>query len=205
MAQGSQVYHVEIQLADADRGRYADLQFSTPQHPSETVERLILRLLAYALLYQEGMDFRKGGVSQGEEPDLSVHDLTGQLQHWIEIGTPAEERLLKAGRHTPKVTVFTHDGLLRRWKSQHGGRLPAFNGRILCLQADLVENLGRPCHAASNGKRPSRGECFIWTRGTATTPAASFTAAVMIFWRSDDARTQAQSKHPCLQSRPHAA
>ncbi len=143
MAQGSQVYHVEIQLADADRGRYADLQFSTPQHPSETVERLILRLLAYALLYQEGMDFRKGGVSQGEEPDLSVHDLTGQLQHWIEIGTPAEERLLKAGRHTPKVTVFTHDGLLRRWKSQHGGRLPAFNGRILCLQADLVENLGQ--------------------------------------------------------------
>ncbi len=142
MAQGSQVYHVEIQLADADRGRYADLQFSTPQHPSETVERLILRLLAYALLHEEGMDFRKGGVSQGEEPDLSVHDLTGRLQHWIEIGTPAEERLLKAGRHTPRVTVFTHDGLLRRWKSRHGGKLPAFDGRLLCLEADLVENLG---------------------------------------------------------------
>ncbi len=143
MAQGSQVYHIQIHLADTDNDRYADLPFSTPQHPSETVERLILRLLAYALLYEEGMDFRKGGVSQGEEPDLSVHDLTGQLQHWIEIGTPAEERLLKAARHTPRLTVFTHDGLLRRWKSQHGGRLPAFDGRLLCVQADLVEHLGQ--------------------------------------------------------------
>ncbi len=142
MAQGSQVYHVQIQLADTDKGQYADLQFSTPQHPSETIERLILRLLAYALLYEEGMDFRKGGVSQGEEPDLSVHDLTGELRHWIEIGTPAEQRLRKAARHSPRVTVVTHDGLLRRWQSQHGGKLPAFDGRILCLQADLVENLG---------------------------------------------------------------
>jgi uncharacterized protein YaeQ len=141
MAQGSQIYHVDIQLADTDNGKYADLQFSTPQHPSETAERLVLRLLAFALLYQEGLNFRKGGVSQGEDPDLSVRDLTGQLQHWIEIGTPAEERLQKAARHTPRVTVFTHDGLLRRWKSQHGGQLPVFDGGILCLQADLVENL----------------------------------------------------------------
>ncbi len=141
MAQGSQVYHVQINVADTDDGQYADLRFSAPQHPSETSERLVLRLLAYALLHEEGMDFRKGGVSQGEEPDLSVHDLAGQLQHWIEIGTPAEERLRKAARHTPRVTAVTHDGLLRRWQSQHGGKLPAFDGMILCVQQDLVENL----------------------------------------------------------------
>ena len=143
MAQGSQVYHVDIQLADTDNERYAGLSFSTPQHPSETTERLVLRLLAYALLHQEGMDFRKGGVSQGGDPDLSVHDLTGELRHWIEIGTPAEERLRKAARHTPRVTVVTHDGLLRRWRSQHGGKLPDFDGEILCLEASLVESLGR--------------------------------------------------------------
>ncbi len=143
MAQGSQVYHVEIQLADTDREQYATLQFSTPQHPSETAERLVLRLLASALFHEEGLAFRKGGVSQGEEPDLSVHDLTGQLQHWIEIGTPTRERLQKAARHTPRVSVLTHDGLLRRWQSQHGGKLPAFDGGILCLEAGLVEALSQ--------------------------------------------------------------
>ncbi|WP_457675893.1 YaeQ family protein [Thiolapillus sp.] len=143
MAQGSQVHHVEIQLSDTDSNHYATLQFSTPRHPSETSERLVLRLLAYALLHEEGMDFRKGGVSQGEDPDLSVHDLTGALRHWIEIGTPTEERLQKAARHTPRVTVVTHDGLLRRWQAQHGGRLPDFDGEILCLEAGLVESLAR--------------------------------------------------------------
>jgi uncharacterized protein YaeQ len=143
MAQGSQVFHVEIQLADTDQEKYASLQFSTPRHPSETAERLMLRLLASALFHEEGLEFRKGGVSQGDEPDLSVHDLTGQLQHWIEVGTPAQDRLQKAARHTPRVSVVTHDGLLRRWQSQHGGKLPEFGGSILCLEADLVENLSQ--------------------------------------------------------------
>ncbi len=141
MAQGSQVHHVEIQLADADRERYLNLKISTPRHPSETTERLILRLLAFALLHEEGMEFRSGGVSQGDAPDLSVRALTGELRHWIDTGTPTEQRLRKAAKHIPEVTVLTHDGLLRRWQSQHGGKLPAFDGRILCLEADLVENL----------------------------------------------------------------
>lgn len=141
MAQGSQLYHASIQLSDTDTHRYESLGFSTPQHPSEKPERLVLRLLAYALLYEQGMGFRKGGLSEGEAPDLAVKDDTGHILHWIDIGTPALERLQKAARRTPKISVVTHTSLLQRWKKQHGEQLPRFDGSILCLDTPLIENL----------------------------------------------------------------
>ena len=143
MAQGSQLYHAHIQLSDSDEQRYATLDFATPQHPSEKPERLVLRLLAYVLLHEPGLAFRKGGLSQGDAPDLAVRDDTDRILHWIDVGTPALERLQKATRHTPRVSVVTHDGLLRRWKRQHGDRLPAFQGRILSLDRELVEALAQ--------------------------------------------------------------
>lgn len=143
MAQGSQLYHAHIQLSDSDGQRYETLDFATPQHPSEKPERLVLRLLAYVLLYEPGLAFRKGGLSQGDAPDLAVRDDTDRILHWIDVGIPALERLQKAARHTSRVSVVTHDGLLRRWKRQHGDRLPAFQGRILSLNRELVEALAQ--------------------------------------------------------------
>ena len=125
MAQGSAVYRGEIELADSDANRYATLEPATSLHPSESRERLALRLLACLLLYEKGMAFRGGGVSEGEAPDLAVRDADGNILHWIEVGTPTETRLQKAARRT-KVTVVTHEGVLRRWQSQHKGHLPGF-------------------------------------------------------------------------------
>ncbi len=141
MAQGSQLYHGQIQLSDTDLHRYESLSFSTPQHPSEKPERLVLRLLAYALLYEQGMGFRKGGLSEGEAPDLAIKDDTGRIVHWIDVGTPALERVQKAAKRTPKVTVVTHTGLLLRWKRQHGDKLADFSGEILCLEEPLINAL----------------------------------------------------------------
>lgn len=141
MAQGSRLYHGRIQLSDSDQQRYETLEFSTPQHPSETAERLVLRLLAYALLYEPGLAFRKGGLSEGNAPDLAVRDETDRILHWIDVGTPALERLTKAARHMPRVSVVTHDGLLLRWKRQHGNQLPDFQGSILSLETVLVTAL----------------------------------------------------------------
>ncbi|HDK38627.1 MAG TPA: hypothetical protein ENG92_06390 [Thiolapillus brandeum] len=143
MARGSQLYHGRIQLSDTDQQRYEMLQFSTSQHPSEKPERLVLRLLAYALLYEPGLDFRKGGLSHGDAPDLAIQDDADRILHWIDVGTPAVERLQKAARHTPKVSVVTHDGMLLRWKRQHGNRLPDFQGSILSLDDELVMTLAQ--------------------------------------------------------------
>ena len=140
MAQGSAVYRGVVELADSDANRYATLELATSLHPSESRERLALRLLAWLLLYEEGMAFRGGGVSDGEAPDLAVRDADGNILHWIEVGTPTETRLQKAARRT-KVTVVTHEGVLRRWQSQHKGRLPGFEGEILVLDEALVRPL----------------------------------------------------------------
>ncbi len=140
MARGSRLVHGRILLADADRNRYEELRLDTARHPSESADRLVLRLLAFLLLHEEGITFRGGGVSEGEAPDLAVHDATGRPVHWIDVGTPARERLLRAARRA-KVTVVTHDGLLPRWRRRHGGRLPEFPGQILVLRHSLVESL----------------------------------------------------------------
>ncbi|WP_294030239.1 YaeQ family protein [Thiolapillus sp.] len=137
----SQLYHGHIQLADTDSQRYESLEFSTPQHPSEKSERLILRLLAYTLLYEPGMAFRKGGLSEGNAPDVAVRDIDDRILHWIDVGTPTLDRLQKAARHTPRVSLVTHEHLLQRWKRQHDGQLPDFSGRIVSLDSELVETL----------------------------------------------------------------
>lgn len=141
MARGSRLYQGRVELADTDRGYYQRLEPATALHPSESVDRLVLRLLAYLVLHEPGLTFRGGGVSQGEEPDLAVRDDSGAISHWIDVGTPAAERLRKAARRGRRLTVVTHEELLHRWKRQHGESLPAFDGSILVLQSALVNSL----------------------------------------------------------------
>jgi uncharacterized protein YaeQ len=110
MALGATLYHLQIALSDVDRGLYEELDLRLARHPSESMPYLLTRALAYALLYEEGISFSKGGLSSAEEPPLSVRDLQGNLRSWVEIGTPSAERLHKASKASPRVVVFTqHD------------------------------------------------------------------------------------------------
>lgn len=101
------VYTFEIELADVDRGVYQTLAFKAAQHPSETDEYLIARVLAYCLEYREGIAFSRG-LAEPDEPAIAVRDLTGTLRAWIEIGNPDADRLHKASKASPRVVVYTH-------------------------------------------------------------------------------------------------
>lgn len=116
MALTATMHHVELALSDVDRGVYETLELRVARHPSESVRYLLTRILAYALEYAEGIAFSKGGLSSVEEPPLSVHDATGLLQTWIEIGAPSAERLHKATKAADSVAIYTHTDLtlLRR-------------------------------------------------------------------------------------------
>ena len=110
MAQQATVYRVQIELSDIDRGVYESLDLRIARHPSESMPYLLTRTIAYALLYEEGLAFSKGGLSSAEEAPLTVRDLQGNLRAWIEIGLPSPERLHKASKASPRVVVFTqHD------------------------------------------------------------------------------------------------
>lgn len=107
MALTATIYNFDIDLADSDRGVYETLALRVAQHPSESDEYLIGRVLAYLLEYQEGIEFSRG-VSEPEEPIISIRDLTGKIQSWIDIGTPDGARLHKASKATERVVVYCH-------------------------------------------------------------------------------------------------
>jgi uncharacterized protein YaeQ len=101
------IYNFDVDLADADRHRYETLALRMARHPSESEEHLIARLLAYCLEYTEGIVFSKG-LSDPDEPAVSVRDLTGALRVWIDIGSPDASRLNRATKAADRVVVYTH-------------------------------------------------------------------------------------------------
>jgi uncharacterized protein YaeQ len=107
MALTATIFNFEIDLSDNDRSVYDSLALRVAQHPSESDEYLIARVLAYLLEYTEGIAFSRG-VSEPDEPTLSVRDLTGAIKTWIEIGTPDAARLHKASKSGSRVVVYCH-------------------------------------------------------------------------------------------------
>lgn len=107
MALTATIYNFDIDLSDNDRGVYDSLALRVAQHPSESNEYLIARVLAYLLEYTEGITFSRG-VSEPDEPTISVRDLTGAITTWIEIGTPDSARLHKASKAAARVAVYCH-------------------------------------------------------------------------------------------------
>ena len=108
MALSATIYVFDIRLADSDRNIYETLSLRVARHPSESPEYLWTRVLAYCLEYTEGLTFSSGGLSNPDEPALSVRDLTGSLRKWIEIGAPDAARLHKASKASPVVAVYMH-------------------------------------------------------------------------------------------------
>jgi uncharacterized protein YaeQ len=100
------IYNFDIQLSDVDRNVYETLALRVAQHPSETTEYLVTRVLAYCLEYAEGIAFGKG-LAEPDEPAITVRDLTGSLRAWIEVGSPDADRLHKASKASPRVAVYT--------------------------------------------------------------------------------------------------
>jgi uncharacterized protein YaeQ len=107
LALSSTVFTFDIDLSDADRGVYEHLALRVARHPSESDEFLVARLLAYCLQYQDGISFSRG-LSDAEDPPVAVRSLTGELETWIDVGTPAAERLHRAAKAASRVAVYLH-------------------------------------------------------------------------------------------------
>jgi uncharacterized protein YaeQ len=109
MALKSTIYKAELQIADMDRHYYADHSLTIALHPSETAERMMVRVAAFALFAQERLEFCKG-LSDIDEPDLWQKDLTGAIETWIDIGQPDERRIAKASGRANDVIVIAYGG-----------------------------------------------------------------------------------------------
>ncbi len=147
MALTATIYNFDVELADSDRNVYESLALRVAQHPSESGEYLIARVLAYLLEYQEGIDFSRG-VSEPDEPTISIRDLTGKITTWIEIGTPDSARLHKAPKAAARVAVYGHKEGAQWHKGLAAAGLPrAGDIELYAIDrgfiADLVSRLER--------------------------------------------------------------
>jgi uncharacterized protein YaeQ len=109
MALKSTIYKVELQIADIDRSYYQTHGLTIARHPSETDERMMIRVLAFALYASDSLNFGKG-LSDTDEPDLWDKDLTDAVLRWIEVGQPDETRIRKACNRAEHVVVLPYGG-----------------------------------------------------------------------------------------------
>jgi uncharacterized protein YaeQ len=107
LAQTATIYTVAVELADMDRGVYEVLDLRVALQPSEALEYMVTRLLAYCLEYTEGISFSQG-IGAGDEPAIWARDLTGRITLWVEVGLPDSDRLHRASKAADRVAVYTH-------------------------------------------------------------------------------------------------
>lgn len=109
MAPNATIYKLELQVSDMDRHYYATHNLTLAQHPSETPERLMVRLIAFALHADDRLEFGRG-LSSEEEPDLWRRDYTGDILQWIDLGQPDESRIRKAAGKSRQVVLVNYSG-----------------------------------------------------------------------------------------------
>ncbi|HEY3597373.1 MAG TPA: YaeQ family protein [Paraburkholderia sp.] len=189
MALKSTIYKAELQIADMDRHYYADHSLTLALHPSETNERMMVRVAAFAMFAQERLEFCKG-LSDTDEPDLWQKDLTGALETWIDVGQPDERRIARASGRSNRVIVIAYGGRTSDiwWQS--------VRTKVERLRNVTVWSLGEGVASALGGlaERTMRLQCTVQD-GDAWLGSAN-ADAVPIEWTvlkgSSDARSVAQ-------------
>ena len=144
MALKATIFKAELQVSDLDRGHFETHALTIARHPSETDERMMVRLLAFALNADAALDFGRG-LSAEDEPDLVKKDLTGRIELWIEVGLPDERDVRKAAGRADEVKVYAYGARSASlWWAANGEALSKLkNVTVLEVTAEACEVLKR--------------------------------------------------------------
>ena len=140
MALKPTIYKLTIDLSDLDRSQYETLNLTVAQHPSESVERMMVRVLAYCIDAHEQLEFTKG-VSAIDQPDLWQHTLDGQLSLWVDVGEPSFDRIKKAVRSSKNVKIYSLNTKSDVWWGQLEEKLMNLDLWVYRLQWTDVQAL----------------------------------------------------------------
>ncbi len=156
MARSSTIFKAELQLADLDRSHFGDYPLTIARHPSETDERMMIRLLAFALYASESLAFGRG-LSAEDEADLQDTDLTGSIERWIDVGLPDEKDIRRACNRARHVVVLSYGARAAEvWWQQTAGKVAGQkNLTVLTLSAEEGQAL------AGLAQRTMRLQCTI--------------------------------------------
>jgi len=168
MALKATIFKASLQVSDMDRNYYGEHSLTLARHPSETDERMMVRVLAFALNAHEHLVFGKG-LSDTDEPDLWQKDLTGQILHWIDVGQPDEKRLVRASGRADRLTVYAYGNSAELWWQANAGRLGrAKNLTVWRVPAAASESVARLAERAMQLQCTVQ-EGQVWFSGAATT------------------------------------
>jgi uncharacterized protein YaeQ len=156
MALKSTIFKADLQLADLDRGYFAEHALTLARHPSETDERMMVRLLAFALNASETLAFGRG-LSTEDEADLQDLDATGAIERWIDVGLPDEKAIRRACNRSRQVVVLAYGGRAADiWWQQNADKLKGQKSlRVLQLAAEEGKAL------AALAERTMKLQCTI--------------------------------------------
>lgn len=142
MAIKATVFKAELQISDLDRGYYHTHDVTIARHPSENNQRMMVRLLSFILFANPELTFCKG-LSEDNEPDLWQHNLSGECECWIELGTPDEKRLRRAcGRAKQVIIVNYSAGSSDIWWQQNQSKLARYEHlAVIKLPKEQIEPL----------------------------------------------------------------
>ena len=144
MALKATIFKAELNIADMDRDHYGDYSLTIARHPSETDERMMLRVLAFARHAHERLQFTRG-LSADDEPDLWQKDLTDAIELWIDLGLPDEKRIRKACGRAQQVVVYAYGArTVGPWWEQLAGKLDRFdNLTVYSVEKSASETLAQ--------------------------------------------------------------
>jgi uncharacterized protein YaeQ len=136
------IYKFKIALTDVERHYYDTLNLTVAQHPSETLERMMVRVLVYCLNADEHLSFTKG-ISASEEPDLWVHTMDDQISLWIDVGEPAVDRIKKASRLASVVKVYSFNTKSDVWWNQGKDKFSELPVAVCRFEWDSIKSLAK--------------------------------------------------------------
>lgn len=142
MALKPTIYKFEIALSDLDRELYDSFKFTIARHPSESLERMMARIVAFCLNADERLEFTRG-LSETSEPDIWSHALDGQLLLWIDVGEPSVERLKKAVGLAERVCVYSFNSKSDTWWQQAGSAFNRLPVAVYQFPSESIRELAR--------------------------------------------------------------
>jgi uncharacterized protein YaeQ len=155
MALKATIHKADLQIADMDRHVYGNHALTIARHPSETDERMMVRVLAYALYAEEGIAFTKG-LFDVDEPEVWVKNLAGEITLWIDLGQPDDARIRRACGRAERVVVLCYGSGCEGWWKPIAGKLTRLtNLTVLQLPAATSQAL------AGLAERSMRLQCMV--------------------------------------------
>lgn len=142
MALKPTIYKLKVALTDLNRNYYDALNLTIAQHPSETIERMMVRILVFCINAQESLSFTKG-LSTVEEPDLWAHTLDGQIALWIDVGEPAADRIKKATRLAQTVKIYCFNSKSNVWWTQEQAKFNKLTASVFQFQWKNIQTLAK--------------------------------------------------------------